>query len=225
MAHMSEDRQLCHLLSRSDCDVFKSIAATWKRKHIDDVTEKERNEAKQICYGMLYGIGVKGISFSVVLRNRSQINVTNTEASRRASMTVLPRRRTGFEPLSTIAISAWLIHIVFVVVNLIWPFKCELLWCNKRNLRRWLKQFLLFTVKCNLCFFQALSEQLCVIEEEAVAFLLSFKSAYPGVRTFIEKTVMECRKRGYVVTLGGRRRFELCFHSLHHAPFMTKIFM
>jgi|LakMenEpi03Aug12_release.lakeMendotaPanAssembly.Ray.scaffolds.fasta_scaffold4243105_1 DNA polymerase theta len=60
MAHMSEDRQLCQLLSRNDRDVFKSIAATWKRKHIDDVTEKERNEAKQICYGMLYGIGVKG---------------------------------------------------------------------------------------------------------------------------------------------------------------------
>jgi DNA polymerase I-like protein with 3'-5' exonuclease and polymerase domains len=46
-----------------------------------------------------------------------------------------------------------------------------------------------------------------VVEEEAMAFLSSFKSAYPGVRTFIEKTVMECRKRGYVVTLGGRRRF------------------
>ncbi len=60
MAHMSGDRQLCHLLSRNDRDVFKSIAATWKRKLIDDVTEKERNEAKQICYGMLYGIGVKG---------------------------------------------------------------------------------------------------------------------------------------------------------------------
>lgn len=60
MAHLSEDSQLCQLLSQNDQDVFKSIAATWKKKEINEVTDGERNEAKQICYGMLYGIGVKG---------------------------------------------------------------------------------------------------------------------------------------------------------------------
>jgi DNA polymerase I-like protein with 3'-5' exonuclease and polymerase domains len=45
-----------------------------------------------------------------------------------------------------------------------------------------------------------------VIEEEAAAFMSSFKSAYPGVRKFIEKTVEDCRKKGYVSTIGGRRR-------------------
>ena len=60
MAHLSDDQQLCQLLRRSDRDVFKNIAATWKRKDVDSVTDGERNEAKQICYGMLYGIGVKG---------------------------------------------------------------------------------------------------------------------------------------------------------------------
>ena len=65
MAHLSDDQQLCKLLSRNDRDVFKSIAATWKRKDVTDVTEKERNEAKQICYGMLYGIGVKGSLFAI----------------------------------------------------------------------------------------------------------------------------------------------------------------
>jgi DNA polymerase I-like protein with 3'-5' exonuclease and polymerase domains len=34
----------------------------------------------------------------------------------------------------------------------------------------------------------------------------SFKSAYPGVRKFIDKTVADCRKTGHVVTIGGRRR-------------------
>ncbi len=52
----------------------------------------------------------------------------------------------------------------------------------------------------------ALSEQLCVVEEEAAAFMSSFKSAYPGVRKFIDKTVADCRKTGHVVTIGGRRR-------------------
>lgn len=37
----------------------------------------------------------------------------------------------------------------------------------------------------------------------------SFKSAYPGVRRFIDKTVEDCRKTGFVVTIGGRRRFDL----------------
>ena len=52
----------------------------------------------------------------------------------------------------------------------------------------------------------ALSEQLSVVEEEAGQFMSSFKAAYPGVKKFIEKTVDDCRKNGFVVTLGGRRR-------------------
>ena len=47
MAHLSDDQQLCQLLRRSDRDVFKNIAATWKRKDVDSVTDGERTEAKQ----------------------------------------------------------------------------------------------------------------------------------------------------------------------------------
>jgi hypothetical protein len=47
MAHLSDDRQLCQLLRRDDRDVFRSIAATWKRKDVDAVSDAERNEAKQ----------------------------------------------------------------------------------------------------------------------------------------------------------------------------------
>jgi DNA polymerase theta len=62
MAHLSKDSQLCHLLSQPEIDVFKSIAATWHKKDLAEVTDTDRNAAKQICYGMLYGIGVKGFT-------------------------------------------------------------------------------------------------------------------------------------------------------------------
>lgn len=107
MAHLSEDSQLCHLLSQPEVDVFKSIAATWKKKEICNVSDADRNAAKQICYGMLYGIGVKGL---------------------------------------------WILTQDF-------------------SSHFWRKSF----------HFLALSEQLCVVEEEAAAFMSSFKTAYPGI--------------------------------------------
>lgn len=112
LAHLSQDRVLCNLLGPQNKDVFKAVASKWKMKAVDQVTSEERQQAKQICYGILYGIGVK-----------------------------------------------------------------------------------------------ALSEQLCVVEEEASAFMSTFKSTYPGVKKFIDETVLQCRKKGHVVTMGGRRRY------------------
>ena len=53
----------------------------------------------------------------------------------------------------------------------------------------------------------SLAEQLDVVEEEAAVFISDFKSAYPGVKAFMEKTVEECRKSGFVQTMSGRRRY------------------
>lgn len=54
---------------------------------------------------------------------------------------------------------------------------------------------------------QSLGEQLGVVEQEASVFLSSFKSSYPGVKKFMDATLTECRKKGFVETMAGRRRY------------------
>lgn len=54
---------------------------------------------------------------------------------------------------------------------------------------------------------KSLGEQLGVVEEEASVFLSDFKSTYPGVKKFMDLTLTECKRLGYVQTLTGRRRY------------------
>ncbi|XP_033740640.1 LOW QUALITY PROTEIN: DNA polymerase theta-like [Pecten maximus] len=111
IAHLSGDSKLARILNQ-DGDVFKMIAAQWKNVSVDHVTPQQRQQAKQVCYGMVYGIGPK-----------------------------------------------------------------------------------------------ALGEQLEVDENEAAVFIETFKSRYPGMRTFLRKAVETCRDKGYVETILGRRRY------------------
>ena len=103
LAHLSKDRKLTQLLKKGAGDVFKSIAASWLSKPISQITIEERQRSKQICYGILYGMGPK-----------------------------------------------------------------------------------------------ALAEQLDgqdILEEQAVEFMATFKSAYPDVQTYIEDIICNCRKQ------------------------------
>ena len=117
MAHLSGDLKLIDAINQSK-DVFKNIAAGVHRIGVDDVTPCQRQQAKQICYGILYGIGAK-----------------------------------------------------------------------------------------------SLAEQLGTSEEEASMFVASFKKKYKGVNSFIQRTVEECRKNGFVSTLAGRKRFLPAINS------------
>ena len=117
LAHVSGDKKLKRFLN-SDGDVFKMIAGEWLGLSADEVSEKQRQETKQVCYGMVYGIGAK-----------------------------------------------------------------------------------------------ALGEQLGTIEEDASQFMETFKSKYPTMKKFLTKTVQECRDKGYVTTLLGRKRFLQSIHS------------
>ena len=117
LAHMSGDEKLQRFLN-GEGDVFKMIAGEWLGVSPSSVTSKQRQEAKQVCYGMIYGIGAK-----------------------------------------------------------------------------------------------ALGEQLGIIEEDAAQFVETFKSKYHTMKTFITKTVQDCRENGYVSTLLGRKRFLPNIHS------------
>lgn len=56
MTHFSQDAHLVRIL-HGDGDVFRHIAAGWLRKAEEAVTAEERSGAKQICYGLVYGMG------------------------------------------------------------------------------------------------------------------------------------------------------------------------
>uniref|UniRef100_A0A8C0ZMU3 DNA polymerase theta n=1 Tax=Castor canadensis TaxID=51338 RepID=A0A8C0ZMU3_CASCN len=60
LAHLSHDRRLIHVLN-TGADVFRSIAAEWKMIEPESVGDDLRQQAKQICYGIIYGIGAKSL--------------------------------------------------------------------------------------------------------------------------------------------------------------------
>uniref|UniRef100_A0A8B9ZAJ1 DNA polymerase theta n=1 Tax=Anas platyrhynchos TaxID=8839 RepID=A0A8B9ZAJ1_ANAPL len=60
LAHLSHDCRLIEALNRGS-DVFKSIAAEWKMIDPEAVGDSTRQQAKQICYGIIYGIGAKSL--------------------------------------------------------------------------------------------------------------------------------------------------------------------
>uniref|UniRef100_A0A2K5CWA9 DNA-directed DNA polymerase n=1 Tax=Aotus nancymaae TaxID=37293 RepID=A0A2K5CWA9_AOTNA len=60
LAHLSHDRRLIQVLN-TGADVFRSIAAEWKMIEPESVGDDLRRQAKQICYGIIYGMGAKSL--------------------------------------------------------------------------------------------------------------------------------------------------------------------
>lgn len=61
LAHFCEDKALVKIL-KSNHDVFQAIAAKWNNVAETNVTEELRNDTKQMCYGMIYGMGVRSLA-------------------------------------------------------------------------------------------------------------------------------------------------------------------
>jgi DNA polymerase theta len=61
IAHLSGDRKLTDILNQG-ADVFKLIASQWKAIAAEAVTCEQRQQAKQICYGIVYGIGAAALA-------------------------------------------------------------------------------------------------------------------------------------------------------------------
>lgn len=68
LAHFSGDENLLDILNQTKVgsdtafDVFKTMAARIHQKRIDEVTTEDRQHAKQICYGIIYGMGNKSLA-------------------------------------------------------------------------------------------------------------------------------------------------------------------
>ncbi|KAM9770177.1 DNA polymerase theta [Menidia menidia] len=60
LAHLSKDQRLLQVLN-GGADVFRCIAAEWKSIDPQSVHDGLRQQAKQICYGIIYGMGAKSL--------------------------------------------------------------------------------------------------------------------------------------------------------------------
>lgn len=67
MAHLSGDPRLKAALADGR-DFFRHVASAWhKGKAAEQVTPTEREQTKQLCYGLTYGMGVQQLAASLKL--------------------------------------------------------------------------------------------------------------------------------------------------------------
>lgn len=60
MAHLSKDKSMIDLFQKKESDPFKLLACKWlKVEDEDSVTDSQRQQVKQLTYGLLYGMGEK----------------------------------------------------------------------------------------------------------------------------------------------------------------------
>ncbi|XP_009458832.1 PREDICTED: DNA polymerase theta [Nipponia nippon] len=101
LAHLSCDCRLIQALN-GGTDVFKSIAAEWKMIDPEAVGERTRQQAKQICYGIIYGIGAKSLGEQMGIDENEAANYIESFKSRYTGIqkflreTVRSCRRDGF---------------------------------------------------------------------------------------------------------------------------------
>ncbi|XP_010140554.1 PREDICTED: DNA polymerase theta, partial [Buceros rhinoceros silvestris] len=101
LAHLSCDRRLIQALN-GGTDVFKSIAAEWKMIDPEAVGDRTRQQAKQVCYGIIYGIGAKSLSEQMGIDENEAANYIESFKSRYTGIqkflrdTVRSCRRDGF---------------------------------------------------------------------------------------------------------------------------------
>ncbi|KAM9301010.1 DNA polymerase theta [Morus bassanus] len=101
LAHLSCDRRLIQALNMGT-DVFKNIAAEWKMIDPEAVGDKTRQQAKQICYGIIYGIGAKSLGEQMGIEENEAANYIESFTSRYTGVrkfwreTVRNCRRDGF---------------------------------------------------------------------------------------------------------------------------------
>ncbi|XP_068273560.1 DNA polymerase theta [Nyctibius grandis] len=101
LAHLSCDCRLIQALNRGT-DIFKSIAAEWKMIDPEAVGDRTRQQAKQICYGIIYGIGATSLGEQMGIDENEAANYIESFKSRYTGIqkflreTVRSCRRDGF---------------------------------------------------------------------------------------------------------------------------------
>ncbi|XP_019508447.1 PREDICTED: DNA polymerase theta isoform X2 [Hipposideros armiger] len=101
LAHLSHDHRLIQVLNM-EADVFRSIAAEWKMIEPEFVGDNLRQQAKQICYGIIYGMGAKSLGEQMGIKENDAACYIDSFKSRYTGVnhfmkeTVKNCRRDGF---------------------------------------------------------------------------------------------------------------------------------
>lgn len=90
LAHFSNDTNLLDILNRSidsddNYDVFKTVGARIYNIPVEDVSSENRQHAKQICYGIIYGMGNR------TLANHLNVDIDRAEEFRQDFFKAFPR--------------------------------------------------------------------------------------------------------------------------------------
>jgi len=74
MAHLSGDQSLQRALT-SGLDVFKVMASDWLGVPLPQLNDKHRQQAKSICYGLMYGMGTKSLAVQMKISESEAVNL------------------------------------------------------------------------------------------------------------------------------------------------------
>ncbi|XP_039491520.1 DNA polymerase theta [Drosophila santomea] len=64
LAHISQDKALLEVMN-SPQDLFIAIAAHWNKIEESEVSQDLRNSTKKVCYGIVYGMGMRSLAESL----------------------------------------------------------------------------------------------------------------------------------------------------------------
>lgn len=76
LTHLSKDPTLQKIMNSPGEDIFKKIAAKWNKIDEFDVSTVQRNQTKQLCYGIIYGMGNKSLAETMKVDEETSAKVS-----------------------------------------------------------------------------------------------------------------------------------------------------
>jgi DNA polymerase-1 len=88
-AHISQDEALTHLLASGD-DIHRASAARIIGIPVDAVTDAQRQQAKAVSFGSLYGQGAQGLADSAYVRFKVEMSLEQAQSALNGFFTAYP---------------------------------------------------------------------------------------------------------------------------------------
>ena len=87
--------KLLKILGPAYPDVFQAMASKWKKKPLEAIEVTERQQVKQICYGILYGIGVKALSEQLENYRKQLVGLEETKTKMNEKLMLFGQSQNG----------------------------------------------------------------------------------------------------------------------------------
>jgi DNA polymerase-1 len=88
-AHISQDQALSHLFASGD-DIHRASAARIIGIPVDEVTDEQRQQAKAVSFGSLYGQGAQGLADSAFVRFKVEMSLEQAQSALDGFFTAYP---------------------------------------------------------------------------------------------------------------------------------------